>query len=114
MRLLVCGGRSFDNQKAINKALRTIHEETPIALLIHGGASGADQLAGMWANNHGLPVARMDAPWKVLGRKAGPVRNGWMLALLLPDAVLAFAGGAGTQNMKAQAQAAGVRIIDAS
>lgn len=45
--------------------------------LIHGAASGADQMAGYWAANT-LPSGCIKvflANWKRFGRDAGPIRN---------------------------------------
>lgn len=46
-----------------------------------------------------------------LGRAAGPMRNKQMLEEGKPDLVVAFPGGAGTENMVKQAKAAGIRVL---
>ena len=44
MKVLICGGRTFDDRKPLGRALAAIHAETPISLVIVGGAPGADRL----------------------------------------------------------------------
>ena len=114
MRVLVCGGRDFSDRKMMREVLSRIHAERPFTCLIHGGAAGADRLAEDWGRDEGLPVIRVDANWDRYGRSAGPIRNGWMLDLCQPDAVVAFPGGSGTADMVARARAAAVEVLEIS
>lgn len=114
MRIIVCGGRTYDNRKALNKSLNAIHEQTPITCIIDGDAKGADWLASEWARKRGICNVRVPANWHVLGKRAGPIRNAWMLEHCCPDAVVAFPGGSGTDNMVTQAHDAGVSVITPS
>ena len=109
-RLLVCGGRDHTNYQYIAKTLSSYHAKYCVSLLIEGGARGADSLAASWAEKNGIPAAKVKAPWTALGKRAGPVRNQWMLDLLSPDEVLAFSGGAGTQDMVQRAKQAGIKV----
>jgi hypothetical protein len=109
MRVLVCGGRDFDDYGAVSSALDRIDMKHGIELVIDGAASGADELGHAWAVNCGKPSMRFPAHWGH-GRKAGPLRNGWMLRFGCPDVVVAFSGGKGTANMISQARKAGVRV----
>lgn len=113
MRVLVCGGRTFDNRKAVVRALSALNIETPIACVIEGGARGADYLGRIVAEGMGLPVFECRANWTRYGKRAGPVRNQWMLEHGKPDVVLAFPGGPGTLDMIVRAESAGVRVIRA-
>jgi hypothetical protein len=54
MRVLVCGGRDFDNRAMLNAALDRLHAERVFSLVIAGGARGADTLAEDWANARGI------------------------------------------------------------
>lgn len=110
MRILVCGGRDYDDWKTLYAALDAL--EKPCAL-IEGGARGADRLAREWAAANRVPVLTFNAEWETYGRAAGPIRNQRMLMEGKPDIVIAFPGGAGTANMIRQARAAGIycRII---
>ncbi len=91
-----------------------------IDMLIHGGAPGADTLADIYAKDKGIPRWPFEVTgeqWRLLGKKAGPMRNARMLAEAKPDIVVAFPGGNGTADMVRQAKAAGVPVrfaIDAA
>lgn len=111
MRLLVCGGRRYSDHTTLFAALDAIHAATPVSLVIHGGASGADALADRWANQRGIPAMVFEADWSN-GKAGGPMRNRAMLLEGKPDLVVAFPGGSGTENMMGQARAAGVRVVE--
>jgi hypothetical protein len=111
MRVLVCGGRDFKDQRRLVQCLHAIHGSTPFSVLIHGGAAGADRMAAAWAKRHGIPVETYFADWQTFGRKAGPIRNQEMLDDGKPDLVLAFPGGRGTADMVARAERAGVNVV---
>src|SRR5882672_7939224 len=115
MRILVCGGRDFNDYDLVRKTLYGLFPSPTDdmatwmvpdgTVIIHGDAPGADQLADQWAVVNWVQVERYPADWKRLGRAAGPLRNQRMLAEGKPDLVVAFPGGAGTSNMKRQARA---------
>jgi hypothetical protein len=81
-----------------------------ICLIIHGGASGADRLAGHWAVDVKIPCMVFPAPWDSCGRLAGPLRNQWMLDFGKPDIVIAFPGGRGTANMVSLARQRNIEV----
>lgn len=110
MRLLVCGGRDFADRGAAFRALDRLQERRPIGLVIHGGAPGADALAGEWAQSRGIAVQVFEALWKSQGPSAGPLRNQRMLDIGRPDGVLALPGGRGTVDMCTRALMAGVKV----
>jgi len=110
MRVLVCGGRDYDDYETVIKCLDAVHQQYGVTLLIEGGANGADAHGGIWADNNGVPRCTMWAQWERYGKAAGPVRNQAMIDLLHPDCVVAFPGGKGTQNMIGIAQHAGVTV----
>jgi len=112
MKVLVCGGRDFIDWHFLAQTLTSIHNNTRITLLIHGGASGADMLAGRWARINDVRANVYAADWRKYGRAAGPIRNIEMLKVGRPDCVVAFPGGRGTENMKDQARKAGVRVFE--
>ena len=109
MRLLVCGGRGFADEPGFNRLMGTLIERPSV--VIHGGARGADRMAGRWALNHGIPAEVYEADWDRDGKAAGPIRNARMLAEGKPDLVLALPGGRGTADMVAKAEAAGVPVV---
>lgn len=98
-RVLVSGGRAFNDRKLLNAALDGYHNRFPIDVIIHGKARGADKLAGGWAAANDVDVIACPANWTGLGRSAGIRRNTEMFRDERPDAVIAFPGGRGTGHM---------------
>jgi hypothetical protein len=109
-RVLVCGGRDYQDRDALFAALDRLHAEHAFTVLIAGGARGADTLAYEWATARSVPTEIYMAEWERLGRKAGPIRNQRMLDEGNPDLVVAFPGGKGTAGMTALARNAGVAV----
>ncbi len=107
MKVLVCGGRDFRNAGLVAATLESLG---PISRIIHGGAPGADMLAGEWAIANGIPFEAFPADWDRYGAAAGPRRNAEMLANGKPDMVVAFPGGPGTADMVRKAKAKGVPV----
>ena len=106
--VLVCGGRDYNNKAKVYEILTSLGK---IDCVIHGGATGADSLAGSWAIANGVHVAQVKALWDVHGRSAGPIRNA-VMAAFNPTVCLAFPGGAGTRNMVSQCRAKGIDVIE--
>ena len=111
MRVLVCGGREYNNADYMRKVLDDIHAATPITMLIYGMARGADDLAKMWAAARGIQRLGYPADWEKHGRAAVPMRNQEMLDKGKPDLVIAFPGGSGTRDMVSRAIKATVRVL---
>ena len=114
MRILVCGGRDFTDEELVNRILNQFYNEhgQEYITIIHGGAKGADSLAGKWGKESGVPVEVYPADWKKHGRAAGPIRNKQMLDEGKPDIVIAFKGGKGTRNMITQAKENGFMVVE--
>ena len=110
-RVLVCGGRDYTDRAHVFATLDRVHAKRPISLVIHGAARGADTLAGDWAEERGIEVWRFVASWQTHGKAAGAIRNQAMLSTGRPEGVVAFPGGAGTADMVAKAEAAGVTVM---
>lgn len=121
--ILVCGGRGFRNFDWMNDVLNSIcHDrgwisdksgnELPSVRVISGGASGADSLAIRWASENWCLYDIFPAMWNVYGRRAGHIRNQWMLDEGKPDLVVAFPGGTGTADMMRRARAEGVEVVE--
>lgn len=110
MRLLICGGRDYDDHEALFDTLDNYHAVKPITVLIHGAARGADRLAQAWADDRGVCCLQYPANWNRDGKSAGPIRNRLMLTDGKPDFVIAFPGGRGTADMVKQAKAAGIAV----
>lgn len=115
MRVLVCGGRKFSDRELLYKILNIIHNgiKGGITTIIHGGATGADSIAGDWSVNVLKKEAEVYlANWNMHKTAAGPIRNRKMLKEGKPDIVVAFPGGSGTADMIKIATAAGVKVFD--
>lgn len=106
MKILICGGRDFQDLAAVKRALDALED---VRLVIHGAARGADLLGKAWALERGVHFAGVPALWEHYDKAAGFKRNAAML-LLQPDMVVAFPGGRGTADMIRQANAAGVPV----
>lgn len=130
-KVLICGGRSYEDAEFFYKTMKVIDDEIAISSIVHGDAKGADTMAKTLANYIGVKEIPYPADWDNLsvpgalvkerrnGKKynvlAGPMRNQKMLDEN-PDIklVVVFPGGAGTKDMMLRAQKAGfkVRIIE--
>ena len=126
MKILVCGGRNYQDKRATFAALDRAHAKRPIRLVIHGDADGADTLAKMWAQLRGIPDHPFPADWPnitlpgavVRKRRDGVeydamavhVRNQRMSDEGRPDGVLALPRGTGTADMVRRAEAAGLPV----
>ncbi len=110
MRLLVTGSREYRNWKAFQAALDEIHTATPVTLLIHGGAAGADSMGALWAEQHEVSCLRVPAKWSLSGKAAGSLRNTEMLGWS-PDFYAAFPtpDSIGTYDMIRKLDAAGIK-----
>lgn len=114
-RILVCGGRTYEDKELVFAVLDELKQRHPSwNLLIHGGAKGADSLADKWARTtNGVQLIDIYRPqWELYGRNAGPRRNELMLRDGCPDLVVAFPGGRGTAHMVRVAKEAGVEVIE--
>lgn len=117
MRVLVCGGRDFQDRASISMMLEPYRPANAAMdasehVLILGGALGADTLAEQWADVWGVRKRVFPADWKTHGKAAGPLRNQRMLDEGKPDVVIAFPGGRGTADMVRRARAAGLQVIE--
>jgi hypothetical protein len=116
-RVLVCGGRDYDDTERIFEVLDRINPLT----ICHGGQAtwvperrgyiGADYLAGLWARERGIYCQVFEADWRAFGPRAGPMRNKVMLDAFEPDLVIAFPGGRGTESMMTLARRRRVPIM---
>lgn len=118
MRILVCGGRNYWHHDKVHEVLNgrpwdgLCRWYRPVAVLITGGAPGADSCALRWAIANRVPYVVYEAEWKKYGKRAGPIRNSRMLADGKPQLVVGFKGGKGTADMIRQAKAAGVEVYE--
>ncbi len=109
-RVVVCGGRNYTDNGKVWGRLNLLHAEHGIAVVIHGGARGADTLGEYWAKANDIPHIAFKPDWEAYGPAAGPIRNKRMLDEGKPDLVIAFPGGKGTADMVRQATEQGVTV----
>jgi len=107
-RILVCGGRTYNNEAFLFSVLDRALLDFGSICIIQGGAKGADLLSKKWAKLHEIACFQCDANWDCYDNKAGSIRNQWMLEFARPDMILAFPGGAGTADMVRRGKAAKV------
>jgi hypothetical protein len=111
-KLLVCGSRYWEDYDTILRYLKRLKAKYPDAVVIQGGAKGADFCAKKAAFELRMACKEYPAEWKKYGRKAGPIRNQQMLDVERPDFILAFHENIneslGTKDMIQRAQVAGV------
>jgi|SRR5215471_12881057 len=110
MKVLVCGGRDYLDRRRVFAVLD--FNRSKIDCIVHGGARGADESAGLWAHENDVPCKVYYADWRRDGLAADPRRNELMLRKEHPDLVVAFPGGRGTAHMVRIAREAGVRVIE--
>jgi predicted Rossmann-fold nucleotide-binding protein len=106
IRVLVCGGRTYSNVHRVHSVIQALPHD---AVIITGGANGADTLAEHSALSLGM-VAEVYYPnWDKYGKAAGPIRNQEMLDSGI-DKVIAFPGGYGTADMIRRARKADIPV----
>lgn len=101
-KLIVAGGRDFNDYAHLVRAIRAIAEgdlADRAVSIVSGMARGADRMAYDFANLNGVVVHEFPADWDRYGKAAGYRRNADMAAF--SDGLLAFWDGKsrGTQNM---------------
>jgi len=117
MRVLVTGDRNFTDGTFVRDVLVEFQRRSGLPpeqlVLIHGGARGADTLAGHHATLLEWSVECYPANWNEHGKAAGPIRNKQMLDSGI-DVCLAFhnniVDSKGTANMIGQCRKVGKPI----
>jgi len=108
MRVIIAGSRDTIVRPAeIAEAVK--HSGFEVTELVSGCATGIDQSAEEWAKLMGVPVQPF--PYiKRLGRAGGPARNSQMANYA--DALIAFPGGKGTEDMVRRAKKRGLPVYE--
>lgn len=113
MRIIVTGGRDFDNDILIYHILSSLN---PTVIGVGDCPTGVDRKVMEW-------VKRMDsdgrkpfltvykADWKTHGKAAGPIRNKAMIDGEAPWFCLAFPGGKGTEDCIRQCKEAEIPVL---
>ncbi len=113
-RVVVTGGRNFDDWAMFQDVLIALDPDQVYV----GDATGADAMARDWADHAGVCLEVFTADWDKHGKKAGPIRNAWMLdsamrGIVNGDSliVVAFPGGRGTDNCIKEAVARNLIVL---
>lgn len=122
--ILVTGSRDWTDENAVEKHLLKLIVDLgyrfPDVAVVAGGADGVDTMTKDICLRHCIAFFECSAPWEFFrrvgnARAAGPMRNGWMVRWMRPQAVLALhpylPGSKGTKNCVEQARKAGVPTI---
>lgn len=123
MRILVCGGRDFDDDRLFDHHMNKLmvelgktsititgHPELVRVSFISGCDRGVDTFIIQYAKYHGVYCDKYPAEWEKYGKSAGAIRNQEMLDKGRPDLVVAFPGGQGTKHMVMIAKKAGIPV----
>lgn len=120
----VGGGRNYNDAAAMQAHLQEVQalaaEQGRRVVVVHGGARGADSLAGAEAARLGIPSITFPAEWDALGKSAGFQRNEEMARFLARARDqygftvhgTPFPGGDGTAHMTDQLTNAGIDVVD--
>jgi hypothetical protein len=120
MRILVCGGRTYDDRDSVWRTLDDHQRRYGPVTIIQGGATGADALAKEWCYRQpNVTLISVPANWEdpshrdaVIRTRADGGRNDAKHAIprdaeMLdekPDLVLAFPGNRGTRHILRRAE----------
>lgn len=89
-RILVTGSRDWDDVSTIFNALNHLMKRWGTNItVVHGGAKGADTIAGQWTGVQFVGEEVHPADWNQYGKRAGFIRNSEMVNLGA-DICLAF------------------------
>jgi hypothetical protein len=83
MRLIIAGGRDFDDENSLVNKLNEIIKDVDASdiTIISGGARGADAIGERIAKHNGLSLEVYKADWDKYGKSAGYKRNQQMGAV---------------------------------
>lgn len=109
MRVIVAGGRNYDDYNYLSNILKQYR----ISVIIQGGCTGVDKLAQQYAITNNILYITYHADWDKYGKSAGAIRNHKMIVYNLDcDLVILFPGGRGTANLKKYALKYNLKILE--
>lgn len=119
MKILVCGGRHFNNYSVLNWVMTNILSAVDVEdiEIVSGHCVGADQLGEQYAKENNLSVKIFLPDWAAYGKAAGPIRNKQMINYTLQDKnslVVAFVSpnSKGTKGTVSMAKKADIPVIE--
>ena len=107
MKIAVVGSRSFNDYDYMTSILNNIED---ITLIVSGGASGADRLVEMYADQNNINKLILKADWGKYGKSAGMIRNKDIVDTA--EYIIAFWDGVskGTKHMIDIANRKGIKV----
>lgn len=111
-RMIVAGGRDFDDYGRLQKVLNTLFADMKELVIVSGGCpTGADAMAKFYAERHKIDFISFEADWEELGKAAGHIRNSKMAQY--GHALIAFwdMESPGTDSMIKQARKVGIPVM---
>ena len=121
LRIIICGGRHFDDYRTLEVVVNKKLEEDGIlpteVEIVSGHCQGADVLGERYAKEYGCSLRVYPADWTKYGRAAGPNRNKQMVDYIVPfenRLVIAFVNENthGTKNTISQAKKLSIPVIE--
>jgi hypothetical protein len=110
-RVLIYGSRTWTDHAAIKQVVGALPRD---AIVIHGGARGADSLADDAAFLWGLERKVFRADWQRHGKAAGPIRNQAMIDEGQPTRAYGFrmpGESRGTDDCTRRLKRAGIPVV---
>lgn len=80
MKVLVCGGKEFDNLNKAFNVMTELSESDKITHVIEGGSMGADYFVRLWAQAWDVQYTSYEADLENDGEKAVSIRNAKILS----------------------------------
>ena len=113
MKVIIAGGRDFDNVYKLHKAMQQMFGPFPedyVTEVVSGGARGADTIGEHWAKSYERIIKKFVPDWNKHGRSAGMIRNAEMAKYA--DMLVAFWDGEskGTKHMIDIAIKSGIEV----
>lgn len=75
LTVVVVGSRELRSRRIVLQAMERAHRHKSIAVLVHGGTPGAEELAAEWALSKGINVIACPADW-ASDQEAGHTHTG--------------------------------------
>lgn len=81
IKLAIVGSREFSQPKRLFKLLDQFIKDNDYVVteIISGGAAGVDTYAAQYAQYNKIPLKVHKAEWEKYGKKAGPIRNEYII-----------------------------------
>lgn len=120
-RIIVCGGRHFNDYEHLKRNITNFLQQRQIAIknveIVSGHCQGADTLGEQYAKEYGMKLTVFPADWGRYKRNAGPIRNKQMIDYIIQTknkAVIAFVSenSKGTKQTVLLAKRAGIFVVE--